>query len=147
MVQRPDVLWTTKGTKNTNWLTQRRKDAKGGGSFLHLVLASLRLERSGREHSIRRALWVWALHWPRPNPDSDSILKTSRNMPARRGLECRGSRTATLAARVGIGIGIGIGIESEFEFEFEDGDPDPGKGDEDVAAPFHPGASSRCVRL
>ncbi len=26
-------------------------------------------------------------------------------------------------------------------------DPDPGKGDEDVAAPFHPGASSRCVRL
>ena len=70
-------------------------------------------------------------------------------MPARRGLECQGSWTATLAARVGIGIGIGIGIESEFEFEFEfeDGDPYPGKGDEDVAAPFHPGAESRCARL
>jgi len=60
-------------------------------------------------------------------------------MSARRGYECRGSRTVALVARVGIGIGIGIGIE--FEFEFEDGDPDPRKGDEDVAAPFHPGAS------
>jgi hypothetical protein len=64
-------------------------------------------------------------------------------MPARHGEECRGSRTAALAARVGIGIGIGIGIEFEFEFEFDDGDPDPCKGDEDVAAPFHPGAGSR----
>ena len=90
---------------------------------------------------------------PDPNPDSDSIRTGAGNMPARRGLECRGSRTATLATRVGIGIGIGIESEFEFEFElefeleFEDGDPDPGKGDEDVAAPFHPGEGSRCARL
>jgi hypothetical protein len=36
------------------------------------------------------------------------------------------------------------GLELELEL---DPDPDPGKGDEDVAAPFHPGAGSRCVRL
>jgi hypothetical protein len=84
---------------------------------------------------------------PDHNPDSDSIRIRPGNMPARPGLECRGSRTAALVARVGIGIGIGIGIESEFEFEFEYGDPAPGTGDEDVAAPFHPGAGSRCARL
>jgi hypothetical protein len=28
-----------------------------------------------------------------------------------------------------------------------DPDPAPGKGDEDVAAPFHPGAASRFARL
>jgi hypothetical protein len=35
-----------------------------------------------------------------------------------------------------------------FDPELElDPDPDQGKGDEDVAAPFHPGAASRCARL
>jgi hypothetical protein len=42
------------------------KDAKGGGSLLHLVLESLRLERSGREHSICHFIWASALQ---PSPD------------------------------------------------------------------------------
>jgi hypothetical protein len=53
----------TAPARNANWLTQRRK---GGGSLLHLILASLRLERSGREHSICHFIWASALQ---PSPD------------------------------------------------------------------------------
>ncbi len=49
-----------------------RKDAKtqrGDGSLLHLVLASLRLERSGREHFIRHPLWTNHRSLPSPRAD------------------------------------------------------------------------------
>ena len=39
------------------------------------------------------------------------------NMPGRHEEECRGARSAAVAARVGIGIGIAIGIENEAEHE------------------------------
>ena len=44
-------------TKGADWLTQRRKDAKGEGTEagcpLIAVLVSLRLERTGREESVQ----------------------------------------------------------------------------------------------